>query len=53
MKTHILLAICSVLFVTACASNQGRSVSSTAETPEEELEHTKWDGQSGRDYSQQ
>lgn len=50
MKTHIILAICTVLLVTACASNEGRSISSTQETKEEQQAHLR-DANAGKDYS--
>jgi len=31
MKTHILFTILTALFLTACASHEGRSISSTQE----------------------
>ena len=53
MKTHILLLSLTALLMVACASKEGRSVSSTQENPEEVQEHSKVEGYSGRDFSRQ
>jgi hypothetical protein len=53
MKTHILLTILTITLLTACASREGRKVSSTQETPEQQTEHAKFDGNAGRDLSKQ
>ena len=36
MKTHILFATLTALFLTACASHEGRSISSTQDQHEQE-----------------
>jgi hypothetical protein len=51
MKTHALLTICLVLLVTACASNEGRSISSTQESQEEQQGRLKSDANFGKDFS--
>lgn len=50
MKTHILFTILTALFLTACASHEGRKVSSTQEDQEEASQYTKQDARTGRDY---
>jgi uncharacterized protein YcfL len=53
MKTHILFATLTALLFTACASHEGRSVSSTQDPVKEELEYSKRESNTGRDYSRQ
>lgn len=57
MKTHILSAILTALFLTACASHEGRKLASTQEAQkEEQLEQTQYskqDANSGRDLNHQ
>lgn len=54
MKTHILFTILTALFLTACASHEGRKVSSTQDVEEDEpSEYSKHETTSGRDYSRQ
>jgi len=53
MKTHIIFSILTALILTACASKEGRQVSSTQDTPEEQHEHSRYEGNAGRDVSRQ
>jgi uncharacterized protein YcfL len=53
MKTHILFTILTALFLTACASKEGRKVASSQEVHQEEVEYAKPDGNAGRDFSGQ
>jgi hypothetical protein len=53
MKTHILFSILTALFLTACASNEGRKVSSTQDPEEQTEEYTKHERASGRDFDRQ
>ena len=50
MKTHILFTIFTALFLTACASHEGRKVSSTHEAQEQQIEYSKQDGNAGRAF---
>jgi uncharacterized protein YcfL len=51
MKTHILFALITAFLLTACASHEGRKISSTEETREEQLEYSKLEGNKGRDFA--
>lgn len=53
MKTHILFLSLTALLMAACASNEGRKVSSTQDTPEQVDEYVKHEGNSGREISRQ
>jgi|APGre2960657468_1045069.scaffolds.fasta_scaffold10102_4 uncharacterized protein YcfL len=53
MKTHILFATLTALLLTACASHEGRKVSSTQDPVKDELEYSKRESNTGRDYSRQ
>lgn len=48
-KTHILFLSFTALLLTACASKEQRMVSETEDTPQEELQYSKYDTNSGRD----
>lgn len=53
MKTHIFLAIFISAWLSGCASNEGRRVSSTEETKKQQLEYSKHEGNAGREFSRQ
>ena len=50
MMTHILFTILTALFLTACASHEGRKVSSTQEAQEEQIQYSKQDGNASRPF---
>lgn len=52
MKTHILFTILSALFLTACASHEGRSISSTS-AQEQELDRYRVQGNADREVGPQ
>lgn len=54
MKTHILLITLAALFITACASHEGRSVSSTQEEQQkEDYIFSRGGSSGGRDIGRQ
>ena len=53
MKTHILLTILAAIVLTACASHEGRKVSSTQDTQEEQTDYAQQDARSGKDFNGQ
>jgi hypothetical protein len=53
MKTHIIFAIFTLFLFTACASKEGRSLSSTDETRQEQLEYSHVNGSASRDFGRQ
>jgi uncharacterized protein YcfL len=54
MKTHILLMTLAALFLTACASHEGRSVSSTQEEQKkEDYIFSRGGSSGGRDFGRQ
>jgi outer membrane biogenesis lipoprotein LolB len=53
MKTHILFAILTALFLTACASHEGRSISSTQDQQEQERDAHRALGNANREIGPQ
>jgi hypothetical protein len=53
MKTHILIATITILLTSACASNRGRTISSTEESVKELQEYSKQEGNAGREVNRQ
>lgn len=49
MKTHILFLSFTALLMVACASHEGRKVSSTQDTPAQQEEYVKREGNAGRE----
>lgn len=47
MKTHILLTAFITIFLAACASHEGRSISSTEQVVDTPLEYAKHEAHSG------
>lgn len=52
MRTHIIFLTLTALLVSACASHEGRNISSKQEQ-QEATEYSKVDTNSGRDMSRQ
>jgi len=55
MKTHIILATLGALLLTACASHQGRTISSAdvEQQKEEEVEYSHQDVNANKDFNRQ
>jgi hypothetical protein len=53
LKTHILIATITILLTSACASNRGRSISSTEESLKEQQEYSRQEGSAGREVIRQ
>jgi hypothetical protein len=53
MKTHIILATLGALLLTACASHQGRTISSEdiERQQEEEAEYSHQDANANKDFN--
>lgn len=53
MKTHFLFATLTALLLTACASHEGRKVSSTQEATDSPVEYSQREVNAGREISTQ
>jgi len=51
MKTHILFLALSGFLLVACASHEGRSLSSVEDSRQEQSEAAHADGRYGREFS--
>lgn len=52
MRTHIIFLALTAILVSACASHEGRNISSKQEQ-QETYEYTRAEGNSGRELSRQ